>query len=96
MTAVRYVGPPPAKAWADKDPVAAARLAAARSAVEAIAEQHRLPVENLLAPDAVRRLCWEPPLDIDADGVASALREYAAREWQIGLTAAALTDAISR
>jgi ribonuclease D len=96
MTAVRYVGPPPAKAWADKDPVAAARLAAARSAVEAIAEQHRLPVENLLAPDAVRRLCWEPPLDIDADGVASALRQYAAREWQIGLTAASLTDAISR
>jgi len=57
----RYDGPPPARAWADRDPDAAARLSAARTAVAEIAEAHRLPTENLLAPDTIRRLAWSPP-----------------------------------
>ncbi|MGH3386682.1 MAG: HRDC domain-containing protein [Nocardioidaceae bacterium] len=93
--AARYSGPPPAKVWADKDPAAAARLTAARSAVGAIAEEHRLPVENLLQPDAVRRLCWTPPEPADVDAVAVFLRDHAAREWQVGLTASALADALA-
>ncbi|MZD05245.1 ribonuclease D, partial [Streptomyces sp. SID5785] len=32
-------GPPPPRAWADKDPAAAARLSAARAGVSALAEQ---------------------------------------------------------
>lgn len=90
----RYDGPPPARAWADRDPDAAARLSAARSAVSEIAEQHRLPTENLLAPDTIRRLAWAPPADADLTVVSTFLREHGAREWQIGLTAEALTDAI--
>jgi ribonuclease D len=91
----RYDGPPPARAWADRDPDAAARLSAARSAVGEIAEQHRLPTENLLAPDTIRRLAWAPPTDADVDVVSGFLRDHGAREWQIGLTAAALTQAIA-
>jgi ribonuclease D len=91
----RYDGPPPARAWADRDPDAAARLSAARSAVSEIAEQHRLPTENLLAPDTIRRLAWAPPTDADVDVVSGFLRDHGAREWQIGLTAAALTQAIA-
>jgi ribonuclease D len=62
--------------------------------VGAIAEEHRLPVENLLAPDTLRRLCWKPPDPLSVASVASALRALGAREWQIGLTAAALTEAV--
>jgi ribonuclease D len=91
----RYDGPPPARAWADRDPDAAARLSATRSAVSEIAEQHRLPTENLLAPDTIRRLAWAPPADADLRIVSTFLREHGAREWQIGLTAQALTDAIA-
>jgi ribonuclease D len=91
----RYDGPPPARAWADRDPDAAARLSAARSAVSEIAEQHRLPTENLLAPDTIRRLAWAPPADAGVDVVSGFLRDHGAREWQIGLTAAALTQAIA-
>jgi ribonuclease D len=91
----RYDGPPPARAWAERDPDAAARLSATRAAVGEIAEQHRLPTENLLAPDTVRRLAWSPPAEIDADVVATVLREHGAREWQVGLTAVALADALS-
>jgi ribonuclease D len=88
--------PPPARAWADRDPPAAARLAAARTAVAAIADEHGLPVENLLAPDTIRRLCWEPPSDISVDGLTEVLRGYSARGWQIQLTAVALSRALTR
>ena len=54
-------GPPPPRSWAARDAAAAARLAAAREAVLAIAAEHRLPAENLISPDVVRRLTWEPP-----------------------------------
>ena len=48
----RYDGPPPARSWPERDPEAAARLAAGRAAVAAIATEHNLPTENLLAPDS--------------------------------------------
>lgn len=87
-------GPPPPNRWADKDPDAAARLAASRTALTAIATEHRLPVENLLLPDLVRRTCWKPPADLSVDGVTEALRAGHARPWQIELAAAALSEAL--
>jgi ribonuclease D len=69
-------------------------LAAARAAVGAVADEHRLPVENLLSPDTVRRLAWDPPADADATGVAGFLRAHGAREWQVGLTAEVLAAAL--
>ena len=89
-----HEGPPPANRWSDRDPAAAARLAAARAQLTAIAEANRLPVENLLQPDLVRRTCWRPPEDLSPDSVAQALRAGGAREWQIGLTADAFSQAL--
>ncbi len=54
-------GPPPPKAWADRDPVAAARLARARELLGAVSEELAVPVENLLTPDLLRRFLWEGP-----------------------------------
>jgi len=88
-------GPPPPSRWADKDPVAAARLAAARAALNDLAKQHRLPVENLLQPELVRRLCWQPPNGAAPPTVAEALRAGGARRWQLELTADALSAALS-
>ena len=73
-------GPPPVNRWADRDPVAAARLRAARAGLAAVSEQWSVPVENLLSPDLVRRLMWSPPRPADADAVADALRAGGARE----------------
>ncbi|MBA2530554.1 MAG: ribonuclease D [Nocardioidaceae bacterium] len=92
--AARYDGPPPARAWPERNPVAAARLAACREALRSIAAQHDLPTENLVAPDVVRRLAWEPPAIVNSDTVAAALRALSARPWQVGLTSAALADAL--
>ncbi|MEO3753871.1 HRDC domain-containing protein [Streptomyces sp. B6B3] len=87
-------GPPPPRAWADRDPAAAARLTAARAGVTAHAEALRLPQENLLAPDVVRRLCWEPPAERSREAVTTALRQLGAREWQIEQTAEVLVEAL--
>ena len=89
-------GPPPARSWPDREPVAASRLAAARAAVAAIADEHRLPTENLLAPDTIRRLCWDPPEPSDEDAVSEVLRRHGARPWQVELTSAALAGALHR
>ncbi len=88
-------GPPPPGRWADKDPRAAARLAAARAELGRLAEGHALPVENLLAPDLVRRTCWEPPTDTSPTRVAQVLRAGGARPWQVELTAAALAASLA-
>jgi ribonuclease D len=89
-------GPPPANRWADRDPAAATRLQVARAGLTELSEKHRLPVENLLSPDLVRRLMWAPPEPRDAASVAAALRAGGAREWQVELTGQLLTDAVTR
>jgi ribonuclease D len=88
-------GPPPPRAWADKDPDAAARLSAARAAVSALAERLTMPQENLIAPDTVRRICWEPPQQIDAESVGAALAAYGARPWQVEQVTPVLVGALS-
>jgi ribonuclease D len=87
-------GPPPPRAWADKDPAAAARLSAARAAVSALAEELNLPQENLITPDTVRRVCWEPPA-ATPDAVAAALSGYGARPWQVELVTPLLVLALT-
>jgi ribonuclease D len=89
-------GPPPAHRWAERDPVAARRLAAARTAVAALADSNHLPAENLLAPDAVRRLSWQPPEPISPESVAAELTRYGARQWQIDVTALPIAMALLR
>jgi ribonuclease D len=89
-------GPPPAHRWAERDPEAAARLAAARTVVAAIADEHTMPTENLLQPDAVRRLAWSPPADPTPEKIASFLRRFGARAWQTDLVAVPLSRALQR
>ncbi|MFC4472350.1 HRDC domain-containing protein [Streptomyces xiangluensis] len=88
-------GPPPPRAWAEKDPVAAARLVAARAAVSALAETLTMPQENLITPDTVRRLCWEPPAEVNAESVAAALAGYGARPWQVEQVTPVLLPALT-
>jgi len=85
-------GPPQPRMWADKRPEAAARLTAAKEVITELCETHVLPAENLLQPDALRRVCW----DYTGGGEAF-VREFLAgrraRAWQIDLVAARLASA---
>ena len=87
LLTLRADGPPPARAWADRDPVAGARLAQARATLAELASAHSMPVENLLSPDALRRVLWTPPEPADHEALGAALRELGARPWQVDLAA---------
>ncbi|WP_018656725.1 ribonuclease D [Actinomadura flavalba] len=88
-------GPPPAHRWAERDPAAAARLAAARAVVTTLSETHHMPAENLVQPDTIRRLAWSPPSDLTKETVGEALRLLGARPWQITLAAPPLATALN-
>lgn len=75
------------RGWAQRHPEAAARLAAAREAVAAEAERQRMPIENLLTPDLLRRLAWDPPRPATAESIARRLAALGARPWQTVATA---------
>ncbi|MFC0360336.1 ribonuclease D [Kytococcus schroeteri] len=91
------VGAPPAKAWADKDPRAAARLARARADLGEIADDLGVPVENLLTPSLLRDLLWETAERdrVDADEVERHLADGGAREWQRGLAVPVVVRAVA-
>jgi len=95
VTARTGDGIPAPSRWRERDPQAAARLAAARQVVTVLAAQHRVLAQNLLASDVVRRLCWQPPEPLDAPAVRLRLAELGARPWQVELTAVALADAFA-
>ena len=55
--------------------------------MQEVSEQVRTPVENLLQPDALRRLCWAPPVPFDTAAVSDFLQGRGARAWQVDLLA---------
>lgn len=81
-------GPPAPRNWADRDPEAFARLERAKAALAELSERVHVPVENLMQPDLVRRMCWQPPADLE-----TALLAGGARNWQRELVAPLLRDA---
>lgn len=93
---LRYREPgtlPQHRSWANRYPDAAARLQAAREALDAACERWSIPRENLLTPEVLRRLAWQPPEPLTVEAVDERLTELGAREWQRSITAPILTDA---
>ena len=89
-------GPPQSRLWPAKNPGAAARLAAVRGVLLAIAERYQVPMENLLTPDHLRRLAWRPPSPLTEESVDQVLADLGARPWQRELTVAAITPLLAR
>jgi ribonuclease D len=87
-------GVPAASRWRERDPVAAARLAAAREVISGLASEHTVLAQNLLASDVVRRLCWEPPQPLTDESIRARLTELGARPWQVDLCAPPLAIAL--
>ncbi|MDA2891290.1 ribonuclease D [Mycolicibacterium sp. BiH015] len=89
-------GPPPASRWARRKPEAAVRLEAARAELTELARQVSVPVENLLSPELVRRLCWDWQDTDDPEAAVDAfLRNSTARQWQRELAVPVLARALA-
>jgi len=87
---------PPASRWRDRAPEAADRLARCRAVIAGLSEQHQVLAQNLLASDVLRTLAWSPPQPPSEDAIRAALTRLGARPWQVDLTSAALTEALSQ
>ena len=73
-------GIPNHKSWERRFPEAHHRLEVVRPMVMELATELKVPIENLLTPDYLRRVCFEPQEDI-----AAQLASYGARAWQVEL-----------
>jgi ribonuclease D len=81
---------PPIRVWKTKNLPAYARLTHAKVALASVSEEKNIPLENLLSPDFVRRLCWDVPVEISQTSISEVLKALGARPWQIELCAPVL------
>jgi ribonuclease D len=70
-----------------------AALTHARHNLSLRAEELSIPLENMISPEHVRRICWSDPTAA-AGKVASALAELGARPWQCEIAAPILEAAL--
>jgi ribonuclease D len=88
---------PPPKSWDKRNPPAYARHTHARHLVAGVADDLAMPVENLISPEPLRRLCWlEPPTDHSeiAAFIDRTLSSYGVRPWQVAQTSDMLAVAL--
>ena len=97
LPALRVAGDalPPPRVWSDRNPVADRRLKAARTAVAEVSELLSIPVENLLTPESLRRLAWDPPDPMNLESIRRELTALGARPWQVDATAQIIRTAFA-
>lgn len=82
---------PPLKIWRERFPEKYAPLTHAKAGLSAKAHELSIPLENMITPEYVRRICWNSP----KGSVAQALTALGARNWQIEIVAPILEAALS-
>ena len=91
-TKIHSTAPPAPRMWQERNPVAYAQLEQVRSELSALSDIHSIPVENLLTPDTVRRVLWNPPTT--SSELQDQLDEMGARPWQSELVKPILERAL--
>ena len=91
----KSTGIPNHRNWPQKFPEAHARLMASKALLLEIATTVQIPQENILNPELLRQICFEPPLALTVETVSEALRAKRVREWQIELVAEPLTETLA-
>jgi ribonuclease D len=81
---------PPIKIWRERFPEKYAPLTHAKALLLAKADELSIPLENMITPEYIRRICWNAP----KGDVAHALATLGARSWQIEIAAPILESAL--
>ncbi|MGB4271208.1 MAG: HRDC domain-containing protein [Propionicimonas sp.] len=84
---VEQSGPPQPRTWENRWPDSFQRWSRVRPALVERAGTLEVPVENLIAPDVIKRLLWEAPASITDADLEARLTELGARQWQRELVA---------
>lgn len=84
---------PAPRVWADRNPSADKRLKLARAALAEVSALLSVPVENLLTPDTLRRVAWDPTDPLELATLQEQLQEYGARPWQVDATSQVILHA---
>lgn len=90
---------PPIKIWKEKNPLGYARLTHARAALLELSAQIKVPTENLVTPELVRKICWPQPPALSSEYqsfVKNELAKMGARPWQIEQVASAIASALAQ
>jgi ribonuclease D len=89
---VKGDGLPQIKIWRDRFPEKYIPLSHARSRLADAAAERELPVENLLTPELMRKICWNyGGGSASVSDIASDLASWGARPWQIEITSPILS-----
>ena len=84
-------GIPNHRSWEKRFPEAHARLEATRPLLVERATELAIPIENLLTPEFLRRVCFEP-----SDDIALQLKSFGARDWQINQVLDLITAGLAK
>lgn len=87
---------PPPRAWADKAPDAHRRFVIARDLLARAAERLDIPAENVLTPEYVRRLCYQPDNAERPSAIDAQLERLGARRWQRDIAVPLLVEAFGQ
>jgi len=87
---IPHTGIPNHRNWPNRFPEAEARLQALKPVISDLVNEMEVPAENILQPDLMRRVAWEPESDI-----ANQLLELGARPWQVEAVAEKFSVALA-
>ena len=87
---------PPVKIWKERAPLAYARLTHARFNLQEVASGLLMPLENLISPELVRRICWMSEKEhFTRETLQATLDQLGARPWQIDRSLGAIFRSLS-
>lgn len=92
---VRTGGIPNHRSWPQRFPDADLRLKAARAELQDVSAALQIPLENLMSPQLLREMCFNPPETFDVEAMETQLRQIGTRNWQARLSAPALQRAFA-
>ena len=87
-------GIPNHRSWPQRFPDANGRLVALRGEITKLSESHAIPAENLMSPETIRQLSWQPQTEVTTESLSLRLAELGARAWQIAICASNFSEAL--
>ena len=92
---LKAAGIPNHRSWPQKFPEAHARLAAAKELLAKLSTEKEIPQENILNPEALRAICFEPPEQLTIEAVSETLLKNYVRQWQVDLVAEGIVESLA-